>query len=104
MIDLHCHILPGVDDGAENMEDAIAMARHAAQSGVTDIVATPHFRGERSSMQLLPLIDALFCEVNPIPAKQAMKLIGFDCGTCRLPLTPAKPDTANRLKDALNIG
>ena len=54
--------------------------------------------------QLLPLIDALFCEVNPIPAKQAMKLIGFDCGTCRLPLTPAKPDTANRLKDALNIG
>ena len=54
--------------------------------------------------QLLPLIDALFCEVNPIPVKQAMKLIGFDCGTCRLPLTPAKPDTANRLKDALNIG
>jgi 4-hydroxy-tetrahydrodipicolinate synthase len=54
--------------------------------------------------QLLPLIEALFCEVNPIPVKQAMKLIGFDCGTCRLPLTPAKPDTANRLKDALNIG
>lgn len=54
--------------------------------------------------QLLPLIDALFCEVNPIPVKQAMKLIGFDCGRCRLPLTPAKPDTANRLKDTLNIG
>ncbi len=36
--------------------------------------------------QLLPLIDLLFCEVNPIPVKAAMKCIGFDCGDCRLPL------------------
>ena len=35
---------------------------------------------------LLPLIDLLFCEVNPIPAKAAMKCIGYDCGDCRLPL------------------
>ena len=38
--------------------------------------------------QLMPLIDALFCEVNPIPVKQALKLIGFDAGEPRLPLTP----------------
>ena len=37
--------------------------------------------------ELLPLIDLLFCEVNPIPVKAAMKLIGYDCGECRLPLT-----------------
>ena len=37
--------------------------------------------------QLLPLIDLLFCEVNPIPVKAAMKQIGYDCGECRLPLT-----------------
>ena len=42
MIDLHCHILPGVDDGAETMEDALAMARMAAESGVTHLIATPH--------------------------------------------------------------
>ncbi len=36
--------------------------------------------------QLLPLIDLLFCEVNPIPVKAAMQCIGFDCGGCRLPL------------------
>ena len=36
--------------------------------------------------ELLPLIDLLFCEVNPIPVKEAMKRIGFDCGDCRLPL------------------
>jgi 4-hydroxy-tetrahydrodipicolinate synthase len=36
--------------------------------------------------ELLPLIDLLFCEVNPIPVKAAMKCIGYDCGDCRLPL------------------
>lgn len=44
MIDLHCHILPGVDDGAENEQAAIAMAREAVQQGITHIVATPHHR------------------------------------------------------------
>lgn len=37
--------------------------------------------------QFLPLIDLLFCEVNPIPVKAALKCIGFDCGECRLPLS-----------------
>ena len=36
---------------------------------------------------LLPLMNLMFCDVNPIPVKAAMKLIGFDCGDCRLPLT-----------------
>jgi len=39
-------------------------------------------------IELLPLIERVFCEVTPIPVKAAMKLIGFDCGECRLPLTP----------------
>jgi protein-tyrosine phosphatase len=42
MIDAHCHILPGVDDGARTIEDAVAMARMAAEAGTTKIVATPH--------------------------------------------------------------
>jgi protein-tyrosine phosphatase len=46
MIDLHCHILPGVDDGAETMEEAVEMARLAGRDGVQTIVATPHlFKG-----------------------------------------------------------
>lgn len=36
--------------------------------------------------QLQPLHDLMFCEVNPIPVKAALKCIGFDCGGCRLPL------------------
>ena len=42
MIDLHCHILPGVDDGAASDEESLAMARLAVESGVTAIAATPH--------------------------------------------------------------
>ena len=45
MIDIHCHILPDVDDGAADPDDALAMARIAADCGVTDVAATPHFRG-----------------------------------------------------------
>lgn len=42
MIDIHAHILPGLDDGARDLESALAMAELAAESGVTVIVATPH--------------------------------------------------------------
>ncbi|ARI76296.1 tyrosine-protein phosphatase [Halobacillus mangrovi] len=41
MIDLHCHILPGVDDGAQTLEDSIEMAKEAVKEGIETIVATP---------------------------------------------------------------
>ena len=42
MIDLHCHILPGVDDGSASEEESCMMARLAVDSGVTAVAATPH--------------------------------------------------------------
>lgn len=42
MIDIHCHILPGLDDGAQTMEDALGMATAADKDGISGIVATPH--------------------------------------------------------------
>lgn len=42
MIDLHCHILPGCDDGAKTMTDALAMAQVAVENGITHILVTPH--------------------------------------------------------------
>jgi len=42
MIDIHCHPLPGVDDGAKTMDEAAEMCRMAASDGITHIVATPH--------------------------------------------------------------
>lgn len=52
-------------------------------------------------LRLLPLIELLFREVNPIPVKAAMKLVGYDCGHCRLPLTPASTETIKLLKNRL---
>jgi protein-tyrosine phosphatase len=42
MLDLHCHILPGVDDGAASLEESLAMARFCVRDGITHITATPH--------------------------------------------------------------
>jgi protein-tyrosine phosphatase len=42
MIDIHSHILPGLDDGAENFDDTLIMARAACSEGITTIIATPH--------------------------------------------------------------
>jgi protein-tyrosine phosphatase len=42
MIDLHCHILPGIDDGPETIEDSLALARAAVAEGIHTVVATPH--------------------------------------------------------------
>lgn len=52
-------------------------------------------------IELMPLIELLFCEVNPIPVKAAMKLIGYDCGACRLPLTPMSNANFKRLESYL---
>ena len=48
--------------------------------------------------QLSTLIELLFCEVNPIPVKAAMKYIGYDCGDCRLPLGRLSKDNQKRLE------
>ena len=50
-------------------------------------------------LQFLPLIELLFCEVNPIPVKEALKCIGFDCGECRLPLSRLNKEHMQQIKD-----
>ena len=42
VIDLHCHVLPGIDDGPETIEGSVAIARAAAAAGIRTLVATPH--------------------------------------------------------------
>ncbi len=48
--------------------------------------------------QLQPLVELLFCEVNPIPVKAAMRHLGYDCGGCRLPLTELSDKNKERLE------
>ena len=42
MVDTHCHILPGIDDGAKTLDEAVGLARIAAEDGIRIIATTPH--------------------------------------------------------------
>jgi 4-hydroxy-tetrahydrodipicolinate synthase len=53
-------------------------------------------------LKLLPMINALFCEVNPIPVKKALNLMGFQVGHLRMPLTEMEPANAERLHREMN--
>jgi len=60
MIDLHCHILPSMDDGSSSMEESLAMARVAVADGIRTIVATPHVKNDIPAPDLIAeKIDAL---------------------------------------------
>lgn len=52
-------------------------------------------------MKAIPLIDALFCEVNPIPAKAAMNMMGWESGPLRMPLTEMEPEHKERLRKTM---
>lgn len=51
--------------------------------------------------RLLPLTDLCFCQVNPIPVKEAMKYIGLDCGPCRMPLDELTEENRKRMRGIL---
>jgi len=59
MIDLHCHILPGIDDGAKDMEVSLAMAREAVSQGITHILCTPHHNNGRYKNPKATVISAV---------------------------------------------
>lgn len=59
MIDLHCHLLPGIDDGAKDMETALALARMAVASGTTHMVCTPHLHPGRYENTAASIVKSL---------------------------------------------
>lgn len=73
MIDIHNHILFGIDDGAQTKEDALDMARAAQAEGITDIIATPHHKiGVYENFG--PKIKALTEEVNNLIASEGISV------------------------------
>lgn len=93
MIDLHCHILPNVDDGPKTLEAALAMARLAVADGLNTIVCTPHYAtlakgGQRADVERRVAEFQTALDVERIPLKV---LAGSE-----LFLTPEAP----RLHDA----
>lgn len=60
IVDMHCHILPGIDDGSRNMVETLKMLKIAASEGITEMIVTPHFKNghhNASPQKILDLIE-----------------------------------------------
>ena len=67
MIDVHCHILPGVDDGSRNVEESMEMVREAYKAGFTNIISTSHYIEESYNVPKIKrqeLIDMLNSKIE----------------------------------------
>ena len=80
MVDIHCHILPEVDDGAWNQETAMEMARMAVRSGTNRIIATPHFQGVPESLEQIPYI---FHQYRQLQVPSSGKSWSWSCSPVR---------------------
>lgn len=78
MIDLHHHLLPGLDDGARSFDDSVAMARMAVSDGITHVVCTPHANGR---YEFNPAVNqAKIAELRDLLAQQNIPLtVGLGC-------------------------
>ncbi|MBQ9276159.1 MAG: 4-hydroxy-tetrahydrodipicolinate synthase [Clostridia bacterium] len=83
----------------------ISVASNVVPRYVSDMTTAyldgDHEKAREMQLDMLPLVDALFAEVNPIPVKKACELVGISRGEVRLPLTKASKKTTNTLKKEL---
>jgi protein-tyrosine phosphatase len=105
MIDLHTHILPGLDDGPETLEGSLALARAATAAGTTKIVATPHINrhyGEINPPRIRRAVEELRVHLND--AGIALELLcGGEISTGRLPSLQREELEALRLGEGLHL-
>ena len=96
-------IVPAMALGAQGVISVLSNVKPEETKSMCDAALDGDF-DTAASLQctLLPLIEALFSEVNPIPVKAAMNYIGYDCGDCRLPLCSMTGENFEKLKQLLN--
>lgn len=75
MIDIHCHILPGIDDGPKNMEESSALARMFVRAGYSQVIATPHWALGTSWMPSAKRIYKSVDKLNRVLKDKGIELI-----------------------------
>jgi protein-tyrosine phosphatase len=78
MIDIHCHILPGIDDGAKDLSASLEMARLAAQDGINIIVASPHVSDNPASPEVIRDITEFLNEQIQVSGLDVQIIRGAD--------------------------
>jgi protein-tyrosine phosphatase len=100
VVDIHCHILPGLDDGSKDMVTSIAMARLAVAAGINTVIGTPHWIEDEH-------------ETDPAVVRQAVRDLQIELNSRTIPLTvlPGNeaficPDLPDRVRkgDVLTLG
>jgi protein-tyrosine phosphatase len=91
LIDLHCHILPAIDDGAADLEDAVAMARQAEADGIELVCATPHIRHDHDV--LIEELPRRVGDLNAELARRGVQVeIGLGCEVAETAVTGLSPE------------
>jgi protein-tyrosine phosphatase len=94
LIDLHCHVLPGVDDGVRTLAEAVELARAAEADGVTAIAATPHVRDDYPTSA--ETMDAKVAEVNDAVRAAGIGVEILRGGEVALDFLPELGDSVSR--------
>ena len=88
--------------GAQGVISVASNVAPEAMKGLTDTCLQGDYpKARKAQGKLLPLIDSLFCEVNPIPVKYALSRMGLMKNTCRLPLAEPSAEHATRIEQCL---
>ena len=86
LVELHCHILPGIDDGAKDLDMSMSLIRKELQDGAAGIVFTPHFHYERISVeQFTARRKAAFLQVSAACKAEGLRLAGKWAPRCFTP-------------------
>lgn len=94
--------VPMISLGAKGVISVLSNVVPLQTQAMTQAALTGDFYTAAAiQIELQPLIELLFCEVNPIPVKAAMNIIGYDCGQCRLPLSNLREDNYRKLESFL---
>jgi 4-hydroxy-tetrahydrodipicolinate synthase len=95
-------VVPLMSIGAIGVISVIAnIAPRQTHEMVADYLAGDHAGALAKQMKALPVVDALFSEVNPIPVKRAMNLMGMEVGSLRGPLCEMGEAASGKLEQAL---
>src|SRR5437660_4145320 len=73
LVDIHSHLLPGIDDGPADLEGAVALVRAAREGGTTTLVATPHLRDDFPNVHVTEIADRC-TEVREALVREGVKV------------------------------
>lgn len=91
-------IVPAISMGGKGVISVLSnICPERTAEMVTAALSGDYETASALQCQFMSLIELLFCEVNPVPVKAILRQIGYDCGTCRLPLSDPKPENVERI-------